>query len=121
MRTFKAKNKGSTRLTIGTISAAFAISTALAPAAIAQTGPSQSSGALESKSLENMTADEVAKIPLLTAFRKGAAWSPRLSKAPLEPSRDEQWIKNTSDGKVYVLTIHYDKNGKMAYAKWGGF
>ncbi len=65
---------------------------------------------------------EVAQNPAEYGFKKGGSMvtSP-VNGSDLEPSRDDQWIKETKDGKVYILTIHYDKNGKMVYAKWGGF
>jgi hypothetical protein len=75
------------------------------------------------KPFTEMTAMEVAQSgPASYGFKKGGSMvtSP-VNGSDLEPSRDDQWIKETKDGKVYILTIHYDKSGKMVYAKWGGF
>lgn len=74
------------------------------------------------KPFSEMTAMEVAQNPAEYGFKKGGSMvtSP-VNGSDLEPSRDDQWIKETKDGKVYILTIHYDKSGKMVYAKWGGF
>jgi len=32
---------------------------------------------------------------------------------PVAGSRDEQWIKKNDDGKLYILTVHYDLTGKQ--------
>ena len=68
-----------------------------------------------------MTASQVAKNPAAYGFTKGGAMviTP-VNGSSLPPSRDEQWTKE-ANGRVYILTIHYDRNHKMVYAKWGGF
>jgi hypothetical protein len=69
-----------------------------------------------------MSAREVAANPTAYGFTKGGAMiTTPVNGSSLEPSRDEQWTKEAPGGKVYILTIHYDKNGKMVFAKWGGF
>lgn len=74
------------------------------------------------KPFSEMTAMEVAQNPAACGFKKGGSMSTSpVQGSDLEPSRDDQWTKETSDGKLYILTIHYDKNGKIVYAKWGGF
>lgn len=126
-------NKGSQPTPSTTSPAAHASNGQNPPAGAAATSPSasQQSGtqAAPSKPVEKpkkpfseMTAMEVAQNPAEYGFKKGGSMvtSP-VNGSDLEPSRDDQWIKETKDGKVYILTIHYDKNGKMVYAKWGGF
>jgi peptidoglycan hydrolase-like protein with peptidoglycan-binding domain len=77
------------------------------------------------KRFEDMTAMEVAANPTACGFEKGGSFetTPNAEglRQGMEPSRDEQWTKETPDGKVYILTIHYDKNNKLVFAKWGGF
>jgi hypothetical protein len=34
---------------------------------------------------------------------------------------NKQWLRTDPDGKVRVLTVHYDKSGKVLNARWGGF
>jgi hypothetical protein len=85
----------------------------------ANTPSSESQG---QKRLEDMTAIEVAQNPAAYGFTKGGTMSMVPVKgSTMEPSRDEQWTKKVSNGKIYILTIHYDKDGKMVSARWGGF
>jgi hypothetical protein len=76
------------------------------------------------KRFEDMTALEVAKNPAAYGFKQGGsmAITPTAEgvREGFPSSRDEQWIKE-SDGKLYILTIHYDDHGKLVSAKWGGF
>jgi len=67
-------------------------------------------------------AYEVALCPDAYGFKQGGtmAFTP-VNGSALEPSSDRQWIKTYSNGQRTILTIHYDKNGKLIYAKWGGF
>ena len=79
-------------------------------------------GACTQKRLEDMTASEVAQNPAAYGFVKGGtSHLVPVNGSNMEPSRYDQWTKKTPDGKMYILTIHYDKNGKMVNAKWGGF
>jgi hypothetical protein len=77
------------------------------------------------KRFEDMTALEVAQDPAAYGFEKGGSMvmTPTADgvREGVAPSRDEQWTKKTEDGRVYILTIHYDKDGKLVHAKWGGF
>jgi len=91
-----------------------------APAAPKDTQPKAVEKA--KKPLSEMSAMEVAQNPAAYGFKKGGSMA--LSPVPgsdLEPSKDDQWTKEDEDGKLYILTIHYDKNGKIVSAKWGGF
>ena len=76
------------------------------------------------KRFEDMTAMEVAQDPAAYGFEKGGSMETNPTEAGLragmKPSRDDQWTKKTSDGKLYILTIHYE-DGKLVSAKWGGF
>jgi len=78
-----------------------------------------------SKSFQNKTPLEVAQDPAAYGFKQGGTIETTPNEAGLrlglEPSKNVQWTKEASDGKRYVLTIHYDKDGKLASAKWGGF
>jgi hypothetical protein len=71
-----------------------------------------------------MTAMEVAQDPAAYGFEKGGSMETNPTAAGvaagMKPSRDDQWTKKTSDGKLYILTIHFEDD-RMVYAKWGGF
>jgi len=75
------------------------------------------------KRLEDMTAMEVAQDPPAYGFEKGGSMRTDPTEAGLragmKPSRDDQWTKKTSDGKLYILTIHYEDD-KLVSAQWGG-
>lgn len=74
------------------------------------------------KRLEDMKAIEVAQNPAAYGFVKGGSMEFRpIPGSGYEPTRDDQWTKKTADGKLLILTIHYDKDGKLLSAKWGGF
>jgi peptidoglycan hydrolase-like protein with peptidoglycan-binding domain len=77
------------------------------------------------KRFEDMTALEVAQDAAAYGFERGGGMvtTPTADgvREGFPASRDEQWIKKTPEGKLYILTVHYDKDGKLMAAKWGGF
>ena len=80
--------------------------------------------AASEKRFEDMTAIEVAQDPAAYGFVKSGSKRTDPTEAGLragmKPSRDDQWTKKTPDGKLYILTIHYEDD-KLVSAKWGGF
>ena len=86
------------------------------------TGTNTAATTKPKKPFSQMTAMEVAQNPAAYGFKKGGSMvtSP-VNGSDFEPSRDVQWTKETRNGKLYILTVHHNKNGKIVYAKWGGF
>ena len=72
------------------------------------------------KPLSEMSAMDVAKNPAAYGFKKGGSISEVPEYGGGEASTYDQWTNKTSDGRLYILTIHYDKNRKILDAKWGG-
>jgi hypothetical protein len=81
------------------------------------------------KPFSEMTAKEVAQDPAAYGFKKGGEiidgvmhgndiYNGDLS---MVYGINKQWVRQDPGGKVHVLTIHYDKSGKVLNARWGGF
>ena len=81
------------------------------------------------KPFSEMTAMEVAQDPAAYGFKKGGEIIDGVIRGNDVYNADlsmvyginKQWVKQDLGGKVHLLTIHYDKSGKVLNARWGGF
>jgi hypothetical protein len=81
------------------------------------------------KPFSEMTAMEVAQDPAAYGFKIGGEMNDGVMSGREAYNADlsmvyginKQWLRTDPDGKVHVLTVHYDKSGKVLNARWGGF
>jgi len=81
------------------------------------------------KPFSEMTAMEVAQNPAAYGFKIGGEMNDGVMSGREAYNADlsmviginKQWLRTDPGGKVRVLTVHYDKSGKVLNARWGGF